>query len=365
MSTPNQAGTPPTPVVPYNPPEAIINTTTNLPPQVKDYYNRALQVTARSYLVYDFFAEKPSMPYKSGNTFIFSRYNPIDPATNPLTEGITPQGAALARVDIKSELKQYGNYVILSDVQSFTVQDATLNAAVERLGYNAGETLDILTRNALSSATSILYCTGGVNVADEETPGYITYEDILTASKILTQQKAIRISPWHTSSQNYMTMPIRSAYYCFLPVNLRNEIISLDQFIPQANYNPSVAETRTLLPAELGQVADVRFLETQNALKVTDGSGEYPEASEESPVYEAFIFGKYAYGNTTLGNLEFIYNPLGSGGASDPLAQRCTAGWKCMFASVILNQDWIIKLVAREKGTFVQEVQEDQDQETN
>ena len=67
-----------------------------------------------------------------------------------------------------------------------------------------------------------------------------------------------------------------------------------------------------------------------------------------TPIYSSFIVGQEAYGVVRLGakEAEFIVKPLGASGTSDPLNQRGTVGYKYPFATRILNDNWITRLIS-------------------
>ncbi len=63
-------------------------------------------------------------------------------------------------------------------------------------------------------------------------------------------------------------------------------------------------------------------------------------------IYSTLIMGANAYGVTevTGGGLQHIVKQLGSGGSSDPLNQRATAGWKGTKAAELLVNNYLIRL---------------------
>ncbi len=63
-------------------------------------------------------------------------------------------------------------------------------------------------------------------------------------------------------------------------------------------------------------------------------------------VYSTLVIGDNAYGTTEIqgGGLQHIFKPLGSGGTSDPLNQRATAGWKATLAAARLIEQYMIRI---------------------
>lgn len=83
-------------------------TIAELPPAVRDYYDRLLLKTAYPMLVHNRFAQKRVIPRKSGDTAVFRRYARLATVPVPLDDGITPPGAQLSVTDIKARVSFYG-----------------------------------------------------------------------------------------------------------------------------------------------------------------------------------------------------------------------------------------------------------------
>ena len=64
-----------------------ITTLTQLPPEVRTYFDRMLLTLARPYFIYDLFAQKRQIPLNSGDQMVFRRYGTLSAATIPLTDG--------------------------------------------------------------------------------------------------------------------------------------------------------------------------------------------------------------------------------------------------------------------------------------
>lgn len=55
-----------------------ITTLTQLPPEVRTYFDRLLLTLARPYFIYDLFAQKRQIPLNSGESMVFRRYGTLD-----------------------------------------------------------------------------------------------------------------------------------------------------------------------------------------------------------------------------------------------------------------------------------------------
>jgi N4-gp56 family major capsid protein len=54
-----------------------ITTLSQLPPEVRTYFDRLLLALARPYFIYDLFAQKRQIPLNSGDQMVFRRYGTL------------------------------------------------------------------------------------------------------------------------------------------------------------------------------------------------------------------------------------------------------------------------------------------------
>jgi N4-gp56 family major capsid protein len=298
-----------------------MTTTSQLPPAVRDYYDRLVLMTAYPALIHTRFAQHRKLPQKSGDQIVFRRYNRLATVPIALDDGITPPATPLSVNDIKARVQWYGNFVIITDQVQQTVQDEVLNQAARLLSENLAQTCDELTRDVLVSCSSVYECKYGSN---GNTPTNMTKEDIETVVQNLLSNNALMISEVITGMDFFGTSPVRPAFWGMIDTDLLDDLESVSNFQNTANY-----PRQTILDNEWGSVGNVRFLMTS----VGYVSGATPA------VYSVPVVGKEAYAVVSLGSNmgEFYVHPLGSGGVSDPLAQRGSVGWKLPFVSRILN----------------------------
>ncbi len=308
-----------------------ITTTAQVPPEVRTYFDRLLLTLARPYYIYDMFAQKRTIPLNSGDQMVFRRYSTLSAATVPIQDGTTPPGDALSVTDFSTQIKWYGNFVVLTDQVQFTVQDRVLNESTRVLSLQLGLTIDTLIRNMMVATASSISCTGGVN---GNTPCEINTASIKTAVRALRLGNARLMTKPIPGENRFATSPVRSSYWGFMDVNLQVDLENCADFLSAANYpNPMDA-----LEAEWGSTNNVRWLLSTNGYATNDAI----------PIYNNIILGQEAYGVVKLGSkeAEFIVKPLGSAGTSDPLNQRGSVGYKYPFATRLLNDNWITRLLA-------------------
>ena len=129
-----------------------VTTDSGMTAEIKTFYDKNLIRMAKANLVHDQFAQTRDIPKNGGKTV---EYDPLPKATEPLTEGVTPDGRKLSVKTKTSTVKQYGDYVELSDMLIMTAIDNNVVEATEILGDQAGRTLDSITRDAVSAGTDI------------------------------------------------------------------------------------------------------------------------------------------------------------------------------------------------------------------
>jgi N4-gp56 family major capsid protein len=308
-----------------------ITTTAVLPPAVREYYDRLLLMTAYPTLVHTKFAQKRILPEKNGDTIVFRRYSRLSTVPIPLVDGVTPPGAPLSVTDIKARVSFYGNFVTITNQVQLTVEDRVLNESARLLAQNLAQTMDEVTRDVLASTSSVLQCSNGIN---GQTPTELTKADIDSSVKTLLGNDAEMISEVVTASDGYATSPVRPSFWGYLDTDLLDDLESVANFVNTANY-PS---QQTVLDSEWGATGNVRWLYTS----VGSVSAATPA------VYNNFIVGKEAYAVVHLRSEtgEFYIEPLGSAGAADPLHQRGSVGWQHPFVSRILNDSFMLNLMA-------------------
>ncbi|NLZ45647.1 MAG: N4-gp56 family major capsid protein, partial [Clostridiales bacterium] len=135
---------------------SAVNATTSsatgndLTPEMKIYYSDYLIDTAGPELAHDQFGQKRPIPKNGGKVIEFRRWSPLPKAVTPLTEGVTPDGQALNVTSISATVRQYGGWVMLTDLLKLTAVDNTLVEATKMIGSQAGRTLDTITREVIN-----------------------------------------------------------------------------------------------------------------------------------------------------------------------------------------------------------------------
>ena len=293
----------------------------NLSAEMKTFYSDYLIDNAKPLLVHDQFGQKHPIPKNGGKTIEFRKYSPFAKALTPITEGVTPNGNKLNVSTITSEVKQYGDYVELSDVLLLTAIDNNLVEATKLCGNQAGETLDTVTREVLVGGNNAQFA-GGVSARTElGADNKLTVDECFKAARFLKTQKAKKIGGY---------------FVAIIHPDVAYDLMRSADWVNANQYAGSTA----LFEGEIGKMAGIRFVETTEA-KIFEKAGKGGK-----DVYATLVLGADAYGVTEVegGGLQHIVKQLGSAGTADPLNQRSTVGWKAIKTAEILVEAFMVRI---------------------
>ena len=351
---------------------------------------------------YTKFGQKVDIPKGKAKTVAFDKLSPLPKAVTPLTEGVTPKGAAVNITRVKGEPEQFGNYVSYTDQLDFFANDPSPEVLkyTDLLTENQLETFEHLDAMELASGLNVFYA--GDATSRSELKDVLTVKDVRRA---VTSLKRNKVQPADGTD-----------YIAFIHPDVVYNIWNDEEWRQPHTY----ADTKQLYDGEIGRLFGVRFIEDPDAyvfrgepfadkydeLTITkaDGvniyiaetissseaatlsnkpvwidnrkytvssavAGENGEAylvmSESvdgkmvapdmkiypgeggvggTPVYSTVIIGKNAFGTAGDRSVEIINKSLGSAGTSDPLNQRGTVGWKSYRFFKILEQTKMLRI---------------------
>ena len=230
-----------------------VTTDSGLSEEMKTFYSDYLIDQAGPKLVHDQFGQKHPIPKNGGKVIEFRKYDPLPKALTVLTEGVTPDGQKLTMSTLKSEVRQYGSYITLSDVLLLTAIDNNLVQATKLLGKQAGETLDTITREVLNGGTNVQYAEGQVSSRVQLNGGqtdatqnhYLTVDAIRMAVRTLKNQNAEKIG---------------DSYVAIIHPDIAYDLMSDKAWKDVKDYDPE-----DWYAGEIGKIAGVRFVETTEA----------------------------------------------------------------------------------------------------
>ena len=237
---------------------AVAGTTTaytagmGLSEEMKTYYSDYLIDNAEPALVHDMFAQKHSIPAGGGKTVQFRRYNPLPKLTDPIKEGVTPEGQSISMEVLEATVAQYGGYVELTDLLILTAIDNNLCMATKLLGSQAGRTLDTITREVLAGGTNVQYGENAVPARYMLVGGqqagnhYLSVDAIRRAVRFLKNQNAEKI---------------KGSYIAIVHPDCAYDLMSDPNWKTPNQY----ADPANIMEGEIGKIEGVRFIESSEA----------------------------------------------------------------------------------------------------
>lgn len=310
---------------------SVINVSTsnttgnNLSNEIKTYYSDYLIDMAEGELVHDQFGQKRPIPQGNGKTIEFRKWTPLAKITTELTEGVTPDGQALDMSVLTARVKQYGGYVIVSDILDLTAIDNVKTEATQLIGSQAGRSLDTIVREILNGGTNVQYHEG-----ERATRTAITATDYLTVKSIANAVRTLKRANAKKMDGNYVAIIHPDVAFDLMQDSAWKD---WHQYVtPENKYN-----------GEIGMIDGVRFVETTEAKIFTDAGGSGSAAFD---IYSTLVLAKDAYGVTDLegGGLQLYIKNAGSAGTADPLDQRSTVGWKATRTAERLVEDYMVRI---------------------
>lgn len=375
-------------------------------PGVVEFYERTLLEDAKPNMVHGRDGQKRTLPENNGKHVQFRKMVPFAAVTEPLKEGVTPEGQELKQTAFTVMVKPYGRHVEITDELKFYQLDDMHRESAKLLSDQAILSLDTICRDAINAGMNVQFA------GNKTSRGTITAADKLTADDI---KKAVR-----TLRRNN-AKPFPDGYYhAIVHPDTIYDLTSDPLWIDVAKYQ----DKEKVEKYELGTMYKVKFYESTNAKtfekedylygttasltisnvdvdkrtatlgtaldadtarmltgKMVDlvGSATTPTCIEridgdkitfrwlteaaagatkiqptgggadDATVYSTVIYADNAYGDIELGgngkNVKVIINPPGSSGALDPLEQRGTIAWKVKgFACAILQDAFIVRV---------------------
>ena len=387
----------------FDAPDYNVQTTTlpDLSDEMKTYYSDYLIDLVEPHLVHDQFAQKKNIPKGKGKTIEFRKYSPLAKALTPLVEGVTPNGNKLSVSTITAEVYQYGDYITLSDILTLTAIDNNIVQATKILGSQAGRTLDTVTREVMAGGTNVLYAPD-INDPDTEVIGrqFITPNNKFTADCAF-QAKAI-LGGMNATEINGDTYVAIIHPYAAYDLMRDPEWIDIKKYDSDDYYKGEIGkiggirfvestEAKIFYGDDLASDARELTVTSINGATVTFSGGTveadalagrmviindnvyaivsntataftlaeapagvktndiiYPGegGAEGCAVFAVTVIGENAYATTNIegGGLEHIVKPLGSGGSTDPLNQRASAGWKATKTAERLVEEYMLRV---------------------
>lgn len=307
--------------------------TGSLSAEMKTFYEKRLLDQAEPLLVHNQFGDKYPIPAGSGKKIEFRKYSALPKALTALTEGITPAGNSLTVTTVEGTVKQYGDWIQLSDMLQMTAIDNNVVQATKLLSSQAGRTLDTVTREVLAGGTNVIYAPKVVDGAETE----VLSRSTLTPECVLTPFVVMRAA---ATLEAMNTPKIDGSYVLITHPYCRETLQESPGWVDVVKYK----EGNNTFSGEIGKIGDVRVVTTSEAKIINDSTCPVVESTTYYSVFTSLLLGANAYGVTMLenGGLQHIVKQLGYG--EDPLNQRSSCGWKATSVAVRLCEEYMVRI---------------------
>lgn len=307
--------------------------TGSLSAEMKTFYEKRLLDQAEPLLVHNQFGDKYPIPAGSGKKIEFRKYSALPKALTALTEGVTPAGNSLTVTTVEGTVKQYGDWIQLSDMLQMTAIDNNVVQATKLLSSQAGRTLDTVTREVLAGGTNVIYAPKVVDGAETE----VLSRSTLTPECVLTPFVVMRAA---ATLEAMNTPKINGSYVLITHPYCRETLQESPGWVDVVKYK----EGNNTFSGEIGKIGDVRVVTTSEAKIINDSTCPVVEESTYYSVFTSLLLGANAYGVTELenGGLQHIVKQLGYG--EDPLNQRSSCGWKATSVAVRLCEEYMVRI---------------------
>ena len=295
------------------------------------------------------FSDSKTLPKRKSQTITFRRFSKLDSTPVVLQEGVTPTGKPMAATDVSCSLKQYGDFIRITDVIEDTYEDPILQEATDILGEQADEMLDKVRIGVFKAGTNIKYANGAARTDVNTFPDRDAWRSVV---RILKAQHAMPITEVIQAGVKVSTMPVPSSYFALCHSDIQPDLERVSGFLPVSQY----AANMGVLPGEIGAIGELRFVFDNNLIPWADGGGakgDYMSTSGvKADVYPVLVFAKHGTGVVSLAGKNavqtLVANPKAQAG--DELAQKGSVGWKAWSGAIILNDAWHLRVEVAAKG---------------
>lgn len=316
-----------------------ITTTSNLGPVILQSLAPAMLYTPTPTFNYIIPADKVSMPMQGGTTMRFLRAKALTPPTVQLgNSGIEPPLQVPQRDIIDAQMSFFGTAVAINEQVILQDQDPVLSWVAERLAISMRQAEDIILRDYILSAASVINASGGGN---GDNPTQLSAADFSLVASTLDTNNAMKFMSGILGEDRFGSGPVRSTYFMLSNTEIQPDLDALvgSGFLSQWNY----PNNSSALYSEYGSMLNFRIL----------------TSSEAAVARNVSLNGRDVYYNTCLGkqaithinqdgySMQLLYrDPMYSG----PLAQNATLGVKFAQAQAI-TQDTAIRLLASTRAS--------------
>lgn len=293
-------------------------TSTTLAADLQTYFSKKLLVQAAYKTVLDQFAYVEKIPSASSKTISFTQYTDLTPTVTPLTEGTAPTDTALSSSAITATIDQLGAYVTLTDLAELTVKHPVTQKTTELLSVQAARSYDRMINSVVVAGTSVIYNTGNAARTDIGAGEVLTFTEVRKAVAQLRNNGAQEFDDGN--------------FVLVVDPSVETDLMADTTFQNTVYRQLQPVKGNELYKGTITKFAGVTVVRSNNI----------PTIASTTTVHTSYVFGQNAFAVSDLQTISMYKE--GPGSVSDPLHQKMTMGWKLGFKSVILNNNFMVRL---------------------
>lgn len=284
---------------------------------LQTYFSKKLLRQAKWQTVLDQFGYIEKIPAASSKTISFTKYADLAVTTTALSEGTPPDSVALSSTAITATIDQLGYVIKLTDLATLTPKHPVIQKTLELLGTQAARSRDAKINAVIVAGTNVQY-SNGKTARTGLAAGDVTKIADITAAVVTLR---------NNGAQEFDD----GTFVCVIDPTVEMNLMADPAFRDAAIRN-GLGKKSEVYKGELATFNGVRFVR----------SNSIPTITSTVTVHTSYIMGKDAYAVTDLQTLRTFRE--GPGGVTDPLHQIMTLGWKVGFKSVILNNNFLVRI---------------------
>lgn len=241
-----------------------------------------------------------------------------------LTEGVTPDGHTNVVKTVTAVPVQLGDYSIISDVLDVETLLPIIAAQGRELANNAGRLIDEFIQDTLANSSI-----GVIYAGDQTARADLTAADVMDLDLVL--KACTFLASQGQTGERFKIIMHPNVFLDYAKSS------STNTWLNKLIYEDFKGIKDGFVTA--GVNYDIYISANVKPFVVDD--------DEDFNVYPTYAFRDGAYWVGTLQNLQTFYKPFGAAGTEDPLNQRATVGWKCMYGCAVLNDLFIVRIESR------------------
>lgn len=307
--------------------------TTTLTKTVREMYNQTALFAFQPQKQFLSVAQERDTEADGAKSVVFTIYSSLAAATGALNETADAAGVAPAVTQKEVALTEYGNFIVSSEKLRKTSFGAPEREHATLMGFNAGESLDLIARDALDAQTGATWIdhAGAASAASE-----ITISDELSATDF--RRARARLAEKNVP-------PLEGGYYVAIvhPHVLKD---LLDETGGGALRTPAEYSGRVAaIPGEVGIFEGFRIVESSNCSIQTKAGAGTTTSAVSADVYTTYFIGSQAVGFARHSEVPVpdvrVKEPNPDSG--DVLGRLSSIGWYALCGIAALRDDACFK----------------------